>query len=65
MMTKNNKIISIVEIDPKKEAAKIRKKGAVPIHGESDNHNYLDVDHGLVSKERKDSSLSHHTGPSK
>jgi hypothetical protein len=64
MMTKNNKIISIVEIDPKKEAAKIRKKGAVPIHGESANHNYLDVDH-LVSKERKDSSLSHHTGPSK
>ncbi len=50
LMTKHNKIISIVEIDPKKEAAKIQKKKGQHLtlprnaaENEKDMH-YLNVD---------------------
>ena len=57
MITKHNKIISIVEIDPKKEAKKLKKQGqhlSLPLDevNHQSNMNYLDVHHGLVVKER-------------
>ena len=66
MMTKHNKIISIVEIDPKKEAAKIQLKKRLQLtlplnalENEKDMH-YLNVDQGTLLKDWQPSNLSNY-----